>query len=62
MRNSELMARNNIEKCCGRCRHIEYQEETDEWICTCPDSEYYTLEMEWYSTCFDYEGMEYHEE
>lgn len=43
---------------CGTCRYHRYDKDSQDYICTCPDSEYiadWTVYTDW---CEEYEGRE----
>jgi len=43
------------EEVCGNCKHHQYADVSDGWVCCNPDSEAYSDWTEWGDTCEEFE-------
>ena len=46
---------NDYAECCGTCRYHK-KDASDDWICTCPYSEYMSVWTEYDDSCDSWEG------
>ena len=46
---------NDYAECCGTCRYHK-KDASDDWICTCPYSEYMSVWTEYDASCDSWEG------